>query len=64
MENMNKVKNATFEIKHTLDKFNSILDTVETKISELEETQQKLPPNGTQTEKKEWKKWNRAISEL
>lgn len=44
MENINKVKNTTSEIKHTLDKFNSILDTVEAKISELEDTTAETTP--------------------
>lgn len=55
IENINKMKSTTFEIKNTLDKFNSRLDTVEAKISELEdttaETTQKRNTNG----KKDWK---------
>lgn len=37
-ENINKMKNTTFEVKNIVDEFNSKLDIVGAKISELEDT--------------------------
>ena len=53
------MKNTTFEI-NTLDEFKGRLDTVEAKISELEDTTAGTIKKWNTNRKKGWKKWNRA----
>lgn len=65
MENIKKMKNTMLKIKNTQNEFNSRLDTIDAKISELEdttETIQKCNTNRKKIEKK--KKKEHSISEL
>lgn len=65
MENIKKLKNTMLKIKNTQNEFNSRLDTIDAKISELEdttETIQKCNTNRKKIGKK--KKKEQSISEL
>ena len=64
MENIKKMKNTMLKIKNTQNEFNSRLDTIDAKISELEDTTETIQKCNTNRKKIEKKKKEQSINEL